>query len=133
MTMLESVNGDQVLEALLLSELNEDEQMVFNCVAALDSGCSLLAYLDANATTLSSSNALALRLGEDAESVQQALKEMYQLGLVRQLDIGPTLWGLTTEPEQRELAHNLVAWQNRWQFRLAKLDRVIHGVACYGA
>lgn len=132
MVMIDGVTSDRVLETLLLAELTENEQSVFNHVAALDCGCSLLAFLDANANTLSTSDALAFRLGEENESVELALEGLHQIGLVRRLDVGPTLWGLAIDPEHRDITRTLVAWQNRWRVRLAKLDRVIHGVVCDG-
>ncbi len=132
MVMIDSVDGDNVLERLLLAELDLNTQATFSEVATLSHGILLLAFLDANPNTLSAADAIAFRLGEDQEEIAESLRGLRRLGLVRRLDVGPTLWGLTDDPEKRDLVRTLVEWQNRWKVRLARLDRVVWGTPCEG-
>lgn len=132
MVMIDSVDADSVLEQLLLAELQIDEKRTFSKVAALTHGTMLLTFLDSNSNTLSAADAIAFRLGADVEAVEAGLSGLLRLGLVRRLDVGPRLWGLTENPTRRQTVKNLVAWQNRWRVRLAQLDRVVRGVPFEG-
>ncbi len=132
MVMINSVNGDRVLEAVLLAELGPREQAIYDQVSEVEGGFPLLDFLVENPNTLATSDILALKIGEDAENVERALEMMESIGLVRRLEIGPILWGLASSSEDLEPMTNLVAWQNRWRVRLADLDRVISGAVCYG-
>lgn len=130
MVMVDSIRADKVLETLLLAELDEKEQAVFSKVSALDYGTSLLSFLDSNSNTMSTADAIAFRIGRDQQAVESTLHELAELGLVRRLDVGPTLWGLTKDPDSRRLVRDLVSWQNRWHVRLARLDRAVRGLPC---
>ncbi len=121
--------GESLLQVLLLAELGEKQRSVFKQVAALDCGIPLLSFLDHHSNTFSTVDAISFRLGEANEAVESSLQGLLELGLARRLDVGATLWGFSADPEQRELVHNLVNWQERWKVRLAEVERTIAGGA----
>lgn len=119
--------GDFRLESLLLAELNDRTRDLFADVTALSCGMSLLVFLNEHSNSYSTVDAIAFRLGESPERVESSLKGLAEHGLAKRMDVGPTLWGLTTDPTLRETAEDLIGWKNRWQARLAKVERAILG------
>ncbi len=125
--VMQLVEGESLLQVLVLAELDEKQRSVFKQIAAFDCGMPLLSFLDHNSNTFSTVDAIAFRLGESNRAVASTLQGLLELGLARCLQVGPTLWGLSDDPERRELVRNLVNWQKRWQARLAEVERTISG------
>jgi hypothetical protein len=48
--------------------------------------------------------------------------------LARRVDLPDlTLFGFTMDQEKQQLARGLCAWQDRWQVRLARIEKVVSG------
>lgn len=121
---------DYALVEFLLAELTPVERDLFKAVANQPCGVSLLAFLTDRANTFSSVDSIAFRLDLPAEAVMTSLWGLFELGLANRLDVGPTLWRLTCDPDRAALAKDLIGWQKRWRIRLGRVHRVLQGASC---
>jgi hypothetical protein len=88
----------------------------------------LLLFLNENPNVLMTDDDLAYLVDDQAPTVQSNLYAMIDLGLTRQIDVaGVTLFGMTRNPETRQLIRELCAWQRQWRKRLAEIDRLFNG------
>ncbi len=121
------VDADFPLESLLLAELGAVERDLFENVSSLPCGIPLLAFLDENPNTFSTVDSIAFRLNQSHEAVEASLLGLLAEGLVQRLDVGPTLWSLTSDRRMRHASSELVNWQKRWRVRLARVEKAIEG------
>lgn len=121
------IGADFPLETLLLAELGQLERNLFAQVASLPCGIPLLAFLHEQPNTFSTLDSITFRLNKSQSAVESSLQGLLKLGLVQRLDVGLTLWSLTSDAEMRQAAGELVQWQNRWRVRLARVEQAIEG------
>ncbi len=119
---------DMSFQTVFLEGLNGRLRDAFERICALDCGWPLLLFLDENPNVLMTDDDFAYLVDEQASVVQGNLYAMVDLGLARQLQVaGITLFGMTRDPEARQVIRELCAWQNQWRARLAQIDRLING------
>ena len=116
------------VQTVFLEGLSIRLRDLFDRICSLDCGWSLLLLLNENPNVLMTDDDLAFLIDDLATTVQSNLYAMIDIGLARQIDVaGITLFGMTKDPEARQIIHELCAWQNQWRTRLAQIDRLISG------
>ena len=116
------------LQELVCAELDPRLNDLFARVRPLDGGFTLLRFFAANANTLRTADDVAYHVGMSASAVDKSLHALSHMGLVRRVQAaGITLYALTEDPLKRRTVRDLCAWQDRWQARIAQIDRLING------
>lgn len=121
--------ADFGLTSLLLAELGECERSLFEQLASLKCGIPLLSFFHDNPNTYSTVDSIAFRISSTHRDVEVGLAQLDELGIVARLDVGLTLWGLSSEERIRQCVQNVMDWQKRWQVRLAKVDLAVRGLS----
>lgn len=125
---LEWFDDESVLRSVLLTELDEHTRVLFKQLCMLNCGIQLVRFLVENKHTLATVDGIAYHLNEAPAKVEGDVQELENLGLVRQVDVADlALFGVTMDSDRRQLMRNLCAWQERWQLRLARIERAIDG------
>ncbi len=128
MSNLDWADEGSILHNLLLAELDEESRQLFWQVHELPHGCVLLRFLDDHARTFMTIEDIAFHLREPSEQVKNVLRGLIDLGLVEQTDAGGiSVFGLVSEPSQRQVVDGLFAWQRRWLDRLSHIAQAIGG------
>jgi hypothetical protein len=128
MARLEWLDDESLAQDILLEELERNVKALFAQVCALDCGCALLRFLDANPRTLLALDDIAYHVQASPARVESGLQGMIDLGLARRVDIlGFAFWGATTDPGRQALVRELCLWQDRWHARLERLERLVDG------
>ncbi len=123
------LNGELAFGTILLSDLNEQARALFEQVCDLDLGLLLLHFLQTHRQTFMTADDIAFQLGEAPKSVEKDLTALVRLGVVEKADFSEvTLFRLTSQPPKRRIVSELAAWQDRWNIRLAKLNRLLLGL-----
>jgi hypothetical protein len=123
------LNGELAFGNILLSDLNEQARALFEQVCDLDLGLLLLHFLQTHSQTFMTADDIAFLLGEAPEQVERDLTALVRLGVVEKADFSEvTLFRLTSQPPKRRIVSELAAWQDRWNIRLAKLNRLLLGL-----
>lgn len=116
------------VQTVFLEGLSIRLRDVFDRICSLDCGWPLLIFLNDNPNVLMTDDDFAYLVDEQAPMVQSNLYAMIDLGLIRQIEVaGITLFGMTRNPEMRQVVRDLCAWQNQWRKRLAQIDQLING------
>ncbi len=124
------LNDESRLQEIVYAELEAPLRELSRQIQRLDGGNALLHFLLAQAGTLRTVDDIAYHQCQPAHAVQKSLRGLIRLGLVHHVDAaGVSLYGITRDPERRRWASDLCAWQDRWQARLAQLERAIGGAA----
>jgi hypothetical protein len=115
---------------MLLTELDEHTRALFKQLYRLHCGIQLVRFLVENTHTLATVEGIAYHLNEPPAKVEADIQELANLGLVRQVEAADlTLFGVTVDSNRRQSMHELCTWQERWQVRLARIERAIEGKA----
>ncbi len=116
------------LQHLLFADLDEEPRALFQRVHQLVGGCALLSYLDEHPHELLTAEDLAYHAQEAPAPIEQSLRTLRELGLVRQVTAAATnFFGLNPDPEARRRVHELFTWQRRWHTRLARIEQLVNG------
>ena len=127
---LEYFDDESVLRSMLLTELDEHTRMLFKQLCMLNCGIQLVRFLVENKHTLATIEGIAYHLNEPPAKVEADVQELERLGLVRQVEVADlALFGVTVDSNREQLMRDLCAWQERWQLRVARIERTIHGKA----
>lgn len=130
MPQLQWLDDEQLIHDRMLEELEKRMQNMLNQLRGIDGGLALLNFLYANANTLMTIEDIAYFLKQPHTVVERNLYTLVDLGLARWTNVvGLTFFGLTADPERRQLVRDLFDWQKRWQARLARIESVIEGKA----
>ncbi len=125
---LQWLDDESHTQELVLDELGTRARELFAQIRAFDCGCMLLRFLEAHAHRLMTIDDIAYHLVEPDAVVEKSLYGMIDLGLTRRVNLaGLTLFGFTKDKEKEQLVRGLCAWQDRWQARLVRLERVVGG------
>ena len=125
---LEWFDDESVLRSMLLTELDEHTRMLFKQLCMLNCGIQLVRFLVENKHTLATVEGIAYHLNEPPAKVEADVQELENLGLVRQVEVADlALFGVTMDLNREQLMRDLCAWQERWQLRLARIERAIDG------
>jgi hypothetical protein len=123
-------DDESVLRSVLLTELDDHTQVLFKQLCTLNCGIQLVRFLVENKHTLATVEGIAYHLNEPPVKVQADVQELKNLGLVRQVEVADlALFGATVDSSRRQSMRDLCAWQERWQLRLARIERAIDGKA----
>jgi len=123
-------DDESVLQRVLLTELAEDTRALFKQLCMLNCGIQLVRFLLENKHTLATVEGIAYHLNEQTAKVKGDIQELENLGLVRQVEVSDlALVGVTMDSHRRQLIRDLCAWQERWQLRLAWIERALDGKA----
>jgi hypothetical protein len=118
------------LQRLLFADLDDKPRALFQRVHQLAGGCALLSFLDEHPHELLTAEDLAFHAHEARAPVEQSLRALIELGLVRPVTAaGTTFFGLNTDPAARRQVHDLFDWQRRWHTRLARIENLVNGHA----
>ncbi len=122
-------NANELLSPrALLADLDDNARPLFAQVRKLDGGLSLLRLLHSKANTVLTVDDLAYHLNQAAPVVERTLRRLVELGWARQIDLKDCSWfGLTTDPQRRQLVAELVTWQDGWNARLEQMRHTING------
>jgi hypothetical protein len=125
---LEWFDDESVLRSMLLTELDEHTRMLFKQLCMLNCGIQLVRFLVENKHTLATVEGIAYHLNEPPAKVRVDVQGLENLGLVRQVEVADlALFGVTMDLNREQLMRDLCAWQERWQLRLARIERAIDG------
>ncbi len=125
---LQWLDDESHTQELVLDELEPRARQLFSQIRAFDCGCLLLRFLEAHAHRLMTIDDIAYHLVEPDAVVEQSLYAMIDLGLARRVGLaGLSLFGFTMDQEKQQLVRGLCAWQDGWQARLARLERMVGG------
>jgi|SRR5581483_9777685 hypothetical protein len=128
MATLEWLDDESLAQHMLLEEMQRNVKALFAQVCALDCGCALLRFLDANPRTLLALDDIAYHVHASPALVESGLQGMVDLSLARRVDIlGVAFFGATTDPGRQALVRELCLWQDRWHSRLERLERLVDG------
>jgi hypothetical protein len=127
---LEWFDDESVLRSMLLTELDEHTRTLFKQLGMLHCGIQLVRFLVDNKHTLATVEGIAYHLNEPPAKVEADVHALEKLGLVRQVEVADlALFGVTVDSNGRQSMHDLCTWQERWQVRLARIERAIDGKA----
>ncbi len=128
MPQFQWLNDEQI--DLVFEEMPKRVRQLFDRVSTCEGGLPLLRTLEANPNTFKTPEDLAYSVQLPEAEVESSLYALVNLGLVQWMNVaGLVFFGLTPKPEQRQLVHDLCAWQDRWRARLAHIEHVIDGTA----
>ncbi len=130
MAQLQWLNDERLDREDVFEEMPEPIRHLFDQVSACDGGMPLLRTLEANPNTFKTAEDLAYSVQQPQAAVEGSLYALVNLGLVQWMNVaGLVFFGLTPNPDQRQAAHDLCAWQDRWHARLAHIEQVVNGTA----
>jgi hypothetical protein len=119
---------DMLLESVLLSELDEHAKALFAQVSAIECGCAIVKFLQTAGDSFSMTDGIAFRLNRSCAVIESGLNALEKLGVVRRMNLDDlTFWGMAADPEVRQLARDLAAWQTRWSTCLERVAQAISG------
>ena len=121
-------DDESVLPSVLLTELDEHTQALFQQIRTFSCGMPIVRFLVENKHTLMTLEGIAFHLNELPAKVESDIHALEKLGLVRQVDVDDlTLFGMTMDSGRRQLMRDLCAWQEHWHTRLARIGRALDG------
>lgn len=124
----QSLDGERLIQDWMLKGVERNLQSLFDEVRALDGGFQLLRFLEGRPDTLTTVEDIAYFLKQPFGTVEWTLGALVDLRVARCTKVvGLSFFGLTVEPERRELARELCETLDRWQARLAHAGSVISG------
>jgi hypothetical protein len=128
MAGLEPLSFEPSFQKMLMAELSDQAQALFNHISELDLGPDLLRLFAAHPRTHLTADDIAYQLGESPEWVEHDLCALVKMGVV-QLTLAAeiVLYGLTTDPRQQRIIRELYAWQGHWELRLDQIKHVVLG------
>ncbi|MCL4487735.1 MAG: hypothetical protein M1570_06340 [Chloroflexi bacterium] len=130
MPQFQWLNDERLVQDRVFQEMPKRVRHLFDQVSACDGALPLLRMLEANPNTFKTLEDLAYSVQQPPPAIETNLYTMVNLGLVQWMNVaGLIFFGLTSSPEQRQLVHDLCAWQDRWYDRLAHIEQVINGTA----
>ncbi len=128
MPQFQWLDDEQLIHDQMFEELPRQVRNLVDEVNACEGGLTLLRLLDLNSKTLKTLDDIAKDLGQPQPTVEKSLYALLDAGLVRWVNLaGLVFFGITDDPERRELVRVLWDWQDRWHARLARIERVIDG------
>ncbi len=114
---------------VLVADLEESVQTLFFELRQLDGGYALLRLLNLRRNSVLTADDLAYYLRQPERAVEANLRRLVELGWARRVDVVNWSWfGLTDDPQRREIVQSLIAWEELWQTRLNQFQRLIDGV-----
>ena len=109
-------------------ELDEPARALYTSVHELEYGCSLLRLFAKNKRTLLTAEDVVFHLNAPNGRVESDLDALVQSGLIRRIEVaGVTFFGRVTDSAQSRLVRDLLAWQDHWHARIAKMTHWIDG------
>ncbi len=115
---------------IVTASMNEKIRNLFFQVCVLDGGGPLLRLLNTKENSLLNADDIAYHLNQTPATVERNLRKLEELGWVRRMTLTDCAWfGLTTDPQKREIVRELLAWQDRWFARLEQMKHVVNGAA----
>ena len=126
MPQLHWLDDEQLTQAAMFEGVEMQVRELFDQVLALEIGFALLRFLDAHANSFKMVDDIAYHLKQSQETVEASLCALVGLGLVSRVDAaGMAFFGLTANPERRNLLRELCAWQDHWHARIARVEHVL--------
>ena len=120
---------DAISTVKLAANLDASVRALYQQVCALSGACPLLRLLDSQANSVLTADDIAYYLKQVQSLVERNLDSLVELGWVRRVALPDCTWyGLTTDPQKRQLVHELFAWQDGWSARLEQLRHAINGL-----
>ncbi len=117
-------------EDKMLAELEPQARELFAQLRRLDSSYLIMRFLWRHINTLMTLEDIAYEIGKREDIVAHTLEELSNLGLARKVDAaGVRFFGVTSDPELRQAMRDLWRWHDRWDQRLAELERMLKGQA----
>jgi hypothetical protein len=115
-------------EEMVLADLSENAKNLFAKLCQFECGCLILHFLHSHATTLSTADDIAYHLSKPIEDIERDLNMLARLDLAQTTRVADvTFYCLTTDPAQQKLAHELCAWQDRWEKRVRDIMFLVWG------
>ena len=122
------LDDEQLIQNRLLEEADKPVHNLFERLRAVDGDISLLRFLAAHANTQRTIEDIAYIVKRPVRVVRRNLATLVDLGLARCTHaVGLFFFGLTDDPEQQVLVHDLCILQDIWSARLARMQDVIKG------
>jgi hypothetical protein len=124
----QSLDEEQLIRDWMLGGVERKLQSLFDQVRPLDGGFAIVRFLEGRPDTLSTIEDIAYFLKQPFATVEWGLNALVDLGVARCTRVvGLAFFGLTANPEQRQLVRELCDTLDLWQARLAKAGSVISG------
>lgn len=116
------LDDEQSFHDRMLEGMEQQVRDLFDQLYRLDDGLPLLRFLDANANTLMTIEDIAYFLQRPRLALEPCLYTLVDMGLARWVKVaGLTFFGLTSDRERRQLARDLVSWQDHWRAHMVRI------------
>lgn len=117
------------LTNFVVADLDEEMRALVIELGKLEGGRALLRLLYSRKNSVLTAEDLAYHLAQSQPVVEQNLRKLVELGWARRVEVMDWSWyGLTADPQQREIVQALTAWEELWKKRLDEFQRMIDGV-----
>lgn len=129
MNTLRWLDDESGIRQIVFGELESKTRECFERLHAIEGGCALVRFFAQRANTLMTADDIAYYLPA-YPGIANSLHCLVEMALVRCIRVpGVILFGLTDDPEKRELVRRLCKWQDRWLTRVARLEHAVRGRA----
>ncbi len=123
------LDDESRIQQAMFGELEFKTRECFERLRVVEGGCALVRFLARRTNTLMTADDIAYYL-QAYPGIANTLHCLVEMGLVRCVRVPDVvLFGLTDDPEKRELVCRLCNWQDRWLTRVARLEHAIRGRA----
>jgi DNA-binding IclR family transcriptional regulator len=113
---------------MVIAELSDSAKTLFAELGRIPCCLMILHFLRSNASTLLTADDVAYHLAKPLALVEKGLATLAHLDLVQSTTVtGITFYRFATHPAHQSLAHELCAWQDRWETRLKQIAHLIWG------
>ncbi len=124
--------AEQEIQALPFQDLDERKRSLLARIHQLDCGCPLVRFMIERPRELLTADDIAFHLQQSPSCIEGTLHRLIELGLARRQEVtGIAFFGLGRESGWSKLAQELCAWQQRWQSRLTRLQKLLTGETRY--
>jgi hypothetical protein len=121
---------EPLISNFFVADLDEDMRALFFELRQLDGGYALLRLLNSRKTSLLTADDLAYYLKQPEWVVECNSRKLVELGWARQVDVLEWNWfGLTDDPQRREIVQALIDWEELWYRRMNDFQRLVDGAA----
>ncbi len=119
---------EHLTSSVLVADLDEDMRALFFELRQLDGGYALLRLLNSRKNSILTTDDLAYYLKQPEQLVERNALKLVELGWARQVDVLDWSWfGLTEDPQRREIVQALIDWEGLWYRRLDEFQRLLDG------
>ena len=128
MSKFQWLDDEQLIQERMLEEAEKPVHNLIERLRAVDGDIPLLRFLASHANTQRTIDDIAYFVKRPVSVVRRNLGTLVDLGLARCTHaVGIRFFGLTDDPEQQIVVHDLCVLQDIWSARLTRMEDAIKG------